>query len=334
MKVYAGVDPLSGKRLYLTETVPAGLRALAEAKKVRTRLIGQIDEQRNPRTRATVNQLMDRYLDVVDVGVTTRGRYEGVIRLHVCPLLGELPVSGSRARQSTPSTGLRSTRSTPRNRRGVTHNPHPPPPQQAAARHRSVRDGPWWGAPVGPAMTTGAVAESCAPCAGMISTWIRAVLNVRSAIAREGSQTWEKDIKTHEKRRIALDQTIACLLRAYRGQCGENAAALDVEIAGVRPHVLLRAGPLDMAHAIVGQSALRSDVRSPRLGHKHRRTAPLLRHRADLRRGRCPHGRGPTRPRRGRHDNPAHLCRVGSGSRPTRGGNIRRTHASSSGGPR
>jgi hypothetical protein len=73
MKVYAGVDPLSGKRLYLTETVPAGLRALAEAKKVRTRLIGQIG-QRNPRTRATVNQLMDRNLDVVDVGVTTRAR--------------------------------------------------------------------------------------------------------------------------------------------------------------------------------------------------------------------------------------------------------------------
>ena len=38
MKVYAGIDPLSGKRHYLTETVPAGPRALAEAKKVRTRL--------------------------------------------------------------------------------------------------------------------------------------------------------------------------------------------------------------------------------------------------------------------------------------------------------
>jgi hypothetical protein len=31
---------------------------------VRTRLIGQVDEQRNPRTRATVERLMDRYLDV------------------------------------------------------------------------------------------------------------------------------------------------------------------------------------------------------------------------------------------------------------------------------
>ena len=29
-------------------------------------------EQRNPRTRATVNQLMDSYLDVVDVEVTTQ----------------------------------------------------------------------------------------------------------------------------------------------------------------------------------------------------------------------------------------------------------------------
>jgi integrase len=55
--------------------------------------IGQIDEQRNPRTRAAVNQLMDRYLDVVDVEVTARARLEGVIRLHVRPVPGELPVS-------------------------------------------------------------------------------------------------------------------------------------------------------------------------------------------------------------------------------------------------
>ena len=93
VKVYAGIDPLSGKRHYLTETVPAGPRALAEAKKVRTRLIGQIDEQRNPRTRATVDQLMDRYLEVLDVEVTTRARYEVTIRRHVRPLLGHLPVA-------------------------------------------------------------------------------------------------------------------------------------------------------------------------------------------------------------------------------------------------
>jgi integrase len=74
VKVYAGIDPLSGKRHYLTETVPAGPRALAEAKKARTRLVGQVDEQRNPRTRATVDQLMARYLDVLDVETTRRDR--------------------------------------------------------------------------------------------------------------------------------------------------------------------------------------------------------------------------------------------------------------------
>ena len=32
-----------------------------------SRLLNQIDERRNPRTRATVNQLLDRYLQVLDV---------------------------------------------------------------------------------------------------------------------------------------------------------------------------------------------------------------------------------------------------------------------------
>jgi len=81
---------------------------LAEAKKVRTRLIGQVDEQRNPRTRATVDQLMDRYLDVLDVEVTTRARYETAIRLHVRPLLGSLPVAKLTSRSMRPKRPARS----------------------------------------------------------------------------------------------------------------------------------------------------------------------------------------------------------------------------------
>ncbi|MGH3568912.1 MAG: tyrosine-type recombinase/integrase [Pseudonocardia sp.] len=92
VRVYAGVDPLSGKRNYLVETVPAGPKAATEARKVCTRLINQVDEQRNPRTKATVNQLMDRYLELLDVEPTTHKRYEDAIRIHVRPLLGHLPV--------------------------------------------------------------------------------------------------------------------------------------------------------------------------------------------------------------------------------------------------
>lgn len=93
MRVYAGIDALSGKRNYLVETVPAGPKARAEAEKIRTRFINQVDEQRNPRTKATVNQLMDRYLELLDVEETTWQRYEQTIRCHIRPLLGHLPVA-------------------------------------------------------------------------------------------------------------------------------------------------------------------------------------------------------------------------------------------------
>lgn len=93
VKVYAGYDPLTGRRHYLSEVVPAGPRAAAEAERARTRLQHQDDEQRNPKTRATVNQLLDAYLEVLDVEPTTRVRYEKDIRLHIRPALGKLSLS-------------------------------------------------------------------------------------------------------------------------------------------------------------------------------------------------------------------------------------------------
>jgi hypothetical protein len=93
VKVYAGVDPLSGKRHYLSETIPAGPKAEAEAEKVLVRFVNQVNESRNPRTRATVSQLLDRYMEYIDVDVTTRTRYEIAIRKHIKPLLGNLPIA-------------------------------------------------------------------------------------------------------------------------------------------------------------------------------------------------------------------------------------------------
>jgi integrase len=93
VKVYAGEDPVTGKRHYLSEVVPAGARAAAAAEKVRTRLLAQVDERRNPRTRTSVDALLERYLDVTDVGEVTRRSYEGFIRNHISPALGKLSVS-------------------------------------------------------------------------------------------------------------------------------------------------------------------------------------------------------------------------------------------------
>lgn len=47
VRVYAGVDPASRRRRYLTETVPAGPAAQAQAEAVRTRLLAQRDALRS-----------------------------------------------------------------------------------------------------------------------------------------------------------------------------------------------------------------------------------------------------------------------------------------------
>ncbi|WAL64499.1 tyrosine-type recombinase/integrase [Amycolatopsis cynarae] len=93
VKLYAGVDPLSGKRHYLRETIPPGPKAEEEAEKVLVRFLNQVNERRNPRTRATVNQLLDRYLEYLDVDVTTRTRYKIAIEKHIKPLLGNVALA-------------------------------------------------------------------------------------------------------------------------------------------------------------------------------------------------------------------------------------------------
>jgi hypothetical protein len=90
--VFAGVDPLTKRRHNLTEIIPPGPQAAAQAEKVRTRLLNQVDEQRNPRTKATVNQLLDRWLAVLNVQPSTRRGYMMKIEKHIRPLLGGMPL--------------------------------------------------------------------------------------------------------------------------------------------------------------------------------------------------------------------------------------------------
>ena len=92
VRVYADIAPVSGKRHHLTEITPPGPRAAREAEKARTRLLAQVDERRNPRTRATVNQLLDRHLELLNVEPTTLDSYETFIRNHISPLIGKVQV--------------------------------------------------------------------------------------------------------------------------------------------------------------------------------------------------------------------------------------------------
>ena len=90
VRIYAGTDPVSGRRHDLVEVIPAGPQASRLAEEARTKLLNQVDERRNPRTSATVDQLLDRYLKTLDVGRTTHRMYTRYLEKHVRPFVGHL----------------------------------------------------------------------------------------------------------------------------------------------------------------------------------------------------------------------------------------------------
>jgi integrase/DNA-binding transcriptional regulator YhcF (GntR family) len=92
VRVYAGIDPVSKRRHDLIEVIPAGRDAEKLAEEARVRLLNQVYERRNPRTKATVNQLLDKYLSEADLEFNTLDVYNGYANKHIRPLLGSLKV--------------------------------------------------------------------------------------------------------------------------------------------------------------------------------------------------------------------------------------------------
>jgi integrase len=88
--VYAGEDALTGKRHNLIEIIPPGPKAATLAEAARIRMLSQVDERRNPRTSATLDQLLDRHLETLDAGRTTRRMYATYLEKHVRPFVGRL----------------------------------------------------------------------------------------------------------------------------------------------------------------------------------------------------------------------------------------------------
>ncbi|MDP9221877.1 MAG: site-specific integrase, partial [Actinomycetota bacterium] len=87
--VYAGADPLTGKERRLRETAPT----YEAAQVALTKLLRQLDEDQHPKTAITVRQAITQWLDVAELEVTTRERYDDLIRLYILPTLGELQAS-------------------------------------------------------------------------------------------------------------------------------------------------------------------------------------------------------------------------------------------------
>jgi integrase len=293
VKVYAGIDPITGKRHDLTDTIPPGPTANKDAEKALTRLLSQLDEKRNPRTKATVGQLMDRYFEVLNVGETTRSTYDGYVRNHIRPLLGDLALSrlGGEVLDSFYAE-LRRCRAHCRGRAAPDHrtdrphkcdsrcgkhecrpladssisqihgilsgamkravrwrwlgtnpleqaarptpgrpDPQPPTPEQASKIATEAWRDIDWGMLVWLALMTGARrGELCALRWDRVD-FAAGILVIRSSIAQLGAKTWEKDTKTHQQRRITLDDLTLSLLRAYLRRCKERAAGVALELA-------------------------------------------------------------------------------------------------------
>jgi hypothetical protein len=64
-----------------------------EAEKIKTRFLNQVDEKRSSKRRATVDQLMAKYFEVVDVDALTLRRYRSKYNNQITPLLGKTQLS-------------------------------------------------------------------------------------------------------------------------------------------------------------------------------------------------------------------------------------------------
>ncbi len=86
--VYAGMDPLTGRKLYLRESTTDE----AEAQRILRRLTAQVDEQRHAKTNASFRTAMEAWLRTHEVEETTRASYEMYARVHLYPAFGDEPV--------------------------------------------------------------------------------------------------------------------------------------------------------------------------------------------------------------------------------------------------
>jgi integrase len=84
--VYAGTDPLTGRRLRFRQTV----KTEEQAQILLGKLLEQVAEGRQPDTGVTVAELLRQYLTVAELDRSTRQTYEGYIRRTILPALGSM----------------------------------------------------------------------------------------------------------------------------------------------------------------------------------------------------------------------------------------------------
>ena len=278
--------------------------------------MNRVDERRSPRTGATVNDLLDRWLEVIDIDRTTRTGYVGKIEKHIRPTVGKVAVGKVRADTiETLYAKLRRCRDHCAGQSYLQHrtmdehvcdehtarrkcakvssgdpsaackwceracgphqckplaagsirvihailsgaftravrwewigvnpvdqtdppavprpNPTPPTAAEAAAIVNAAWEDPDWGTLVWLVMTTGMRRGEVSGLRWTHLDLEAGVAVFQRSIAQIAGETWEKDIKTHQHRRVVLDPEIVEVLREHRARRDERARALSTRV--------------------------------------------------------------------------------------------------------
>jgi integrase len=264
--VYAGKDPLTGKERRRTGTA----HTRKEAEQLRTRLLSEIDQGRTGGgSKATLGHVLERWLETVDLELSTRYCYEQYIASKILPALGdvqarritvesldrfyaELRKRGGARGQPLAAMTVRQIHfiiraalnlavkwewiaSNPAEKatvpRYVRQEVAPPTPEEVARFIEAAwaRD-PDLGVFLWVAVVTGARrGEVC----GLRWTHVRleqGYLVIARSLAQRGQLLKEKDTKTHQSRRVALDEVTAEILAEHQARCAQRAAVCKVTL--------------------------------------------------------------------------------------------------------
>ncbi|MDN5849870.1 MAG: tyrosine-type recombinase/integrase, partial [Nitrococcus sp.] len=143
-------------------------------------------------------------------------------------------------------------------------NPSPPSPEEAALIVEEAWQDPDWGTLVWLTMTTGARRGELCGLRWSHVDLPNSVLTIRRAIAQDGPDRWEKDTKTHQQRRVALDPETVKALTEHWERCSARSESLGVPLT--RDAFVFSLAPDGSAHLVPSSVSQRYSRLAARLG--------------------------------------------------------------------
>lgn len=341
--VYAGTDPLTRKPRYIRET----LKTYGAAEIALTKLQGQVDQNRHPKTDITLSQAVGSWLRIAKLEDTTRDRYEDLVRLYITPTLGDLaagkldpellenfyarlqqcrdlcggrrrtrhecrPLSGSTVRKVHYVISGALEQAVRWRHLGVNPaalaiapsanhtEPDPPSAEEAAAVIGTAWSDPDWGLLLWVIMITGMRRGEISALRWRHVDFATNTVIVQRANAQPKAGVKEKQTKTRQQRRIAIDPQTAALLLDHHERWQQRCELLgapfrdDMFVFSPVPDASSPHGPRSLSHRY-RRLALKLGLRSTRLHSlRHYSATELIAAGVDVRTvaGRLGHGSG------------------------------------------